>query len=160
MYTLVEYQKLEAHSAFDMAVMTCALFDIGFTYYRSDREHMAIGYLRRALECWKLAVGRLSRATLRRIINAGELCEYLQDYETALAFYQLALTVYEWKVGESHPDKLLTLHDLSTLYRNLGQNDNTIFYCKRINATTLETTDPSQQQCDSNNSLNSSLSAI
>lgn len=64
------------------------------------------------------------------------------------------------KLARVIPTSSLPFTTYQHYIETFGQNDNTIFYCKRITATTLETTDPSQQQCDSNNSLNSSLSAI
>jgi len=104
----------------------------GRSYFWSGEKHLAARYFNRALVHYKISAVNLPPHVLRELLDVRDLTEELKDYGLSLQYFQLALQEYENKVSEYHLDKLLTLHNLRSLYRRLRDDEKAIYYCKRV----------------------------
>lgn len=83
----------------------------------------ALIYERRAWENFRTHLGDSNKITIDVHYELGYLYDRAFVYDSALKHYQGALQAYEWYVGEGTDDIPLTLHQIATVYRNLGKSE-------------------------------------
>jgi len=125
-YYLQAIELAESVSVFKVIFVASVVANIGIAYFNQNLYDMAKSYFLRALNQYKISQRQLSPHDLRHMLNVAERCEQIGEFETALLYYQLALAEYDKKCSDTHPDRLLSLQNLISLYHKLGDYENGI----------------------------------